>query len=507
MTDSRNPVKEFDWRYWMFDSLSFPTLILNRDKIIIDVNNCLREQLSSKEKESIIGKTCYEYFFNSRTCCPEVKCPLPKLFRDKNGQSIIVKNIVDGHERWEDRVYTPILNEDNEVVYIRASIRDVTQVKELEKELKGTKDLMEKMIQSSASSIVAADIKGNILLMNKAAEDLWGFSMEEFKKKYTAKDFYPPGVAKEIMKKLRSEDYGGRGKLTNTKIDIVNRDGEIIPGEIAAAIIYEGDEEVATMGIYTDLREKVAVEKKLKEAQILLSQSEKMASIGQLAAGVAHELNNPLTGILFSANMILESKDSGEPVRRDMEYIIEDVNRCKRIVKDLLVYSRRTSPSKDFIQLNTLVDKSLSLIRDQKLFGNVKIEKILSEEMMLIHVDKDQINQVIINLVMNAGDAMNGKGILTLRTYRDKARQKAYLEVSDTGTGIPEEILRNIFDPFFTTKELGKGTGLGLSTAYGLIEENGGNISVKETGPTGTTFLIELPLYIADQGTDHDAEN
>lgn len=496
MTDKDINSKVFDWRYWMFDSLSFPTLILNRDKIILDVNNSLREKLGSKE--NIIGKTCHEYFFNSKDRCPEENCPLPKLFSEKSGQSIVVKNTVDGEERWEDRVYTPILNEHEEVVYIRASIRDVTQVKALEKELKGTKDLMEKMIQSSASSIVAADIKGDILLMNKAAEDLWGYSLEEFKKQYTSKDFYPPGVAKEIMKKLRSDDYGGKGKLTNTKIDIVNRNGDVIPGEIAAAIIYEGDKEVATMGIYTDLREKVAVENKLKEAQIRLSQSEKMASIGQLAAGVAHELNNPLTGILFSANMILEASDTSETARKDMELIIEDVERCKRIVKDLLVYSRRTSSSKDFVQLNSLVDKSLALIRDQKHFGNVKIEKLMSDDMMLINVDKNQISQVIINLVMNAGDAMKGNGRLTLRTYRDKANMKVYLEVSDTGCGIPEESLRNIFDPFFTTKELGKGTGLGLSTAYGLIEENGGNISVKETSATGTTFLIELPLYSSE---------
>ena len=119
----------------------------------------------------------------------------------------------------------------------------------------------------------------------------------------------------------------------------------------------------------------------------------------------------------------------------------------------------------------------------------------MSDDMMLINVDKNQINQVIINLVMNAGDAMKGRGALTLQTYRDKTKQKVYLEVSDTGCGIPEKSLLNIFDPFFTTKELGKGTGLGLSTVYGIIKENEGHISVKETSSKGTTFLIEFPLH------------
>jgi signal transduction histidine kinase len=151
------------------------------------------------------------------------------------------------------------------------------------------------------------------------------------------------------------------------------------------------------------------------------------------------------------------------------------------------------------MQLNTLVEESLLLIRDQKLFGNIKIVKELAEVMMMVYVDKDQISQVIINLVMNACAAMDGKGTLTLRTTRNKRQKTAYLEVIDTGCGIPKENLSRIFDPFFTTKELGKGTGLGLSTAYGIMQENGGSISVKKTGPTGTSFLIALPLYLPSE--------
>ena len=114
-----------------------------------------------------------------------------------------------------------------------------------------------------------------------------------------------------------------------------------------------------------------------------------------------------------------------------------------------------------------------------------------------IHADKNHITQIIINLIMNAGDAMDGHGTLGFRTYRDVMKKKVYLEVSDTGCGIPEENMHRIFDPFFTTKEPGKGTGLGLSTSYGIIKENGGDISVKDTGPDGTVFIVELPLYRA----------
>jgi len=155
---------------------------------------------------------------------------------------------------------------------------------------------------------------------------------------------------------------------------------------------------------------------------------------------------------------------------------------------------------KDIIQMSDLVEQSLALIRDQKLFANVNVVKDLSDEMMLIHVDKNQISQVIINLVMNAVAAMDGRGTLTFRTYRNKDAQEAFLEVSDTGCGITEGNLSKIFDPFFTTKELGKGTGLGLSTAFGNVNENKGKISVKSTDSDGTTFLLQFPLYQSSNG-------
>jgi|APSaa5957512622_1039677.scaffolds.fasta_scaffold01063_14 two-component system, NtrC family, sensor kinase len=491
ITDKKT--KKIDWRQMLFDSLSFPTLIMDKDKNIIAVNKSFIEKFDNKK--DLIGKKCYEYFFNSNYMCENKTCPLPRLFSDKDEQSMTIEYISKGVPKWEDRVYTPTLDENGEIAYIRVSIRDITQVKILEKELKEIKNLMEKIIQSSVVGIVAANLKGELLLMNRASENLFGYSFEEFKKRFTVKDFYHPGVAKEIMKKLRSEDYGGKGKLTNTKVDIVNSKGEIIPGEIVASIIYENDEEIATMGIYTDLRDKIAVGKKLKKTQKQLAQSEKMASIGQLAAGVAHEINNPLTGILFNANMLLENKDKNTPITEELENIIEDVNRCKDIVKDLLVYSRQSNPSKKYIHLNTIVEQSLSLIHDQKLFGNIIITKILSDEMMLIKADENQLYQVIINLVINAADAIKGDGTLTLSTYCEIEAQKAYVEISDTGCGISKKDLPKIFDPFFTTKELGKGTGLGLSTVYGIIKENEGHISVKETNTKGTTFLIEFPLH------------
>jgi signal transduction histidine kinase len=263
------------------------------------------------------------------------------------------------------------------------------------------------------------------------------------------------------------------------------------------------------MGVFDDLREQLAHEERMNRMMVRISQSEKMASMGQLAAGVAHEINNPLTGILLYANLILESLPEDSPLRGDVQFIIDDANRCGVIVKNLLTYSRQTSQNREVIHLNTLLENSLSLIRDQKLFMNIEIVKELSDEMMLVHADKNQLGQVIINLVMNAVDAMDLRGTLTFRTCRNKEEKKVYLEVSDTGCGIPVENVSRVFDPFFTTKNLGKGTGLGLSTVYGIIKENDGSISIKDTSSAGTTFLVELPLYQVTDDEDmfYNVEN
>ncbi|MFZ7112948.1 MAG: ATP-binding protein [Desulfatiglandales bacterium] len=493
---------EIDWRSRVFDSLSFPTLILRPDKVIINANQAFVDYYGPLDR--VIGKKCHEAFYGSREACERERCPFLEVLIDKRGHSSLSEITLEGGgSRWEDRVFSPILNDNGDIIYIMESVRDVTRLQFLEKKLKETKEFLEKTIQGSASAIVAADRSGNIVIMNEVAEGLFGYSFEEANQMQSIECVYPPGVAREIMRKLRDEELGGKGKLQGWKTMVINSRGERIPVELNASIIYEEGWEVATMGIFNDLREKLAVEKKLRQTQLQLAQSEKMASLGQLAAGVAHEINNPLTGILFNAELALEDLEDGHPLKGNLESITDDVRRCRNIVKNLLAYSRQADSAKKIIDLNTLVDLSLNLIRDQRFFGNIIIRKDLSDDMMMIYIDKNQLIQIMINLIMNAVDAMDGQGSLTFRTYRDRAKRKAYLEVSDTGCGIPEENLPRIFDPFFTTKEPGKGTGLGLSTAYGIIMENGGDIRVKETDPGGTTFLVELPLYRAsDDITD-----
>ena len=179
-----------------------------------------------------------------------------------------------------------------------------------------------------------------------------------------------------------------------------------------------------------------------------------MASLGRLAAGVAHEINNPLTGILLYGNMILEKLDENNKMRPSIQYILEDAGRCKDIVQHLLTYSRQGGATRELFTLNKLVEESLELIRDQKLFINISIRKDFSREAMQIFADRNRMRQVVINLVLNAIDAMDRKGVLTLRTYPQPEQKQACLEIADTGGGIAQENASRIFDPFLPPRHL-----------------------------------------------------
>ncbi|MCJ7770062.1 ATP-binding protein, partial [Candidatus Bathyarchaeota archaeon] len=230
----------------------------------------------------------------------------------------------------------------------------------------------------------------------------------------------------------------------------------------------------------------------LRKTQNQLLQSEKMASLGKLAAGVAHEINSPLTGILTYSSLLHKTKQDGDPDKDDLEVIVNETNRCKRIVKGLLDFARQTEPQKVLSDVNEALDKSINLISHQAGMQNVKIEKKTQPDLPKIMIDTGQIQQVFMNILLNAIEAMPEGGALTVHLgVEDKA---IVIGFTDTGVGIPDENLSKIFDPFFTTKKQGKGTGLGLSVSYGIVEKHKGNLEVKSRVGKGATFTVKLPL-------------
>ena len=495
-------MKKSDWQDNLFESLSFPTLIFAPDMTIVAANKRFLKKYKYRKKE-IIGKKCYEILYQYKEPCTETSCPLLKVLKEKKSTSSIKTSTdPEGAEIYEERVCSPIVNNKGEVDYIMASFRDITKTKLLEIESRKANEFLENIIASSASAILVADMKGVILRMNESARKLFGYTNKVAVGTSIAEYLYTPGGARSIMKKLRSPDYGGIGKLYTTEMTIITSSGEEVPVEMTASIIYQDGKEVATMGIYNDLRPKIEIEKKLKEAeQLKLEQSNKMASLGQLAAGVAHEINNPLSGILIDASLILEELDDANPIKNDMHNIITDTHRCKDIVKNLLAYSRQTEMKREIFNINDVIEQTLSFLGHHALLQNITIHKEFSTSMLMCEGDKNQLVQVFTNIIINAAHAITGAGEITIRTSRDKPKGKIYIEFSDTGCGIPKAALPRIFDHFFTTKEEGKGTGLGLGTVKSIIEKHRGKIRVKETSSKGTTFLIELPLFKVTENT------
>ena len=233
--------------------------------------------------------------------------------------------------------------------------------------------------------------------------------------------------------------------------------------------------------------------RQLRLIQAQLIRSEKLASLGELVAGIAHEINNPLTGILMFSSIMGKDPKLHPSLKADLDTITRETERCAKIVRGLLDFSRETPPRKQSASIRELLETSLTLVANQSSFHNIVINTDYASSLPDVHVDPHQIEQVLVNILLNASHAMPDGGLLHITTGKVAEGPYIFINISDTGCGIPEEHLGRIFDPFFTTKE-DKGTGLGLSVSYGIIESHQGTIEVQSSVGVGTTFSIKLPI-------------
>ncbi|MBN1541649.1 4Fe-4S binding protein [candidate division KSB1 bacterium] len=234
--------------------------------------------------------------------------------------------------------------------------------------------------------------------------------------------------------------------------------------------------------------------RELADTQEMLVQHEKLASVGQLAAGVAHEVNNPLGSIMLYAHLILKQLGEQDEHSKDLKFILDEAKRCQTIVSGLLNFSRQGQLKLGKHRFQNIVQKLVDMIKNQSLFSNIKITLNIADDLDSVEIDGDQIYQVLLNLAVNAAEAMPEGGKLTIGAEQDAKKEKLFIRISDTGVGIPSENLNKLFTPFFTTKQIGKGTGLGLAIVYGIVKMHRGNVVVKSQVGKGTTFTIAIPL-------------
>ncbi|MBF0451756.1 MAG: PAS domain-containing protein [Candidatus Magnetomorum sp.] len=464
-----------------------------RKIVVIDTNHVIlsaNQQTCDTFKKNIIGQNCYDVFHSFTSPCKD--CPLDEVVRTrkpalKNSQTNALDILSE-----TCRYFCPMIK-DEEIDGVVLLDFGIPILEGLEEKLQQSNAFLTNLILSSVDAVLAVDKRGRILIFNEAASEISGYKREEAINKVDIRDVYPGDGAREIMRVLRSEDYGGQGKLKDYKVDILHKEGSIIPISVNAALVYDGDREVASIGFFKDLREEIRIKGELEKAQIQILQSEKMASLGKLAAGVAHQLNNPLGGITLFTKLVLEEYDLEEAAREDLSRILRDAERCRDTVKELLEFARQTRHMMRPNDINRAISRTLFLLENQTLFHNIDIIRQLSPALPPVHSDVQQLNHVFMNIILNAADAMDGKGALTVITELSANKDHVVVNIEDTGPGIPEDVLPHIFEPFFTTKEEGKGTGLGLSLVYGIVQNHGGSI-VASSSSEGTTFTIELPI-------------
>ena len=392
-------------------------------------------------------------------------------------------------------IVTALKDPSGKVIGFLEIARDITEKLALEKELWATKDYLENMVQSSVDAIVTTDPKGRITFVNRAMEEMVEKPREEMIG-FPIYQFYSKGIdeARYIMSILRE-----RGSLKNHETFMVKKNG-IVPILTSASLLRdEKGTIIGTLGVFKDLTEQKKLEEELKKTQAHLIQAGKMRALGELVAGVAHEVNNPLMAADTFLHVIRGSLSEQDENRRRLELIQECHGRIAKIINHLRDFSRQSKFEFHQIDINEAIENALLITGQQLLNHGIRINKRFQPDLPKIWGDVNQLEQVFLNLISNARDAMEKdqrRRELTMTTalIQHDGWDDIEVSVQDTGSGIAEENLEKIFEPFFSTKEVGKGTGLGLSICYGIIEAHGGRIEVESKVGEGATFRVILPV-------------
>jgi len=394
--------------------------------------------------------------------------------------------------------------------------------KKLDSEVKKSTRKYRTLVETMNDGLVVMDMGERITLVNPTLCKLVGYRVEELigSSLYT----FLSDASRALVESKKDERR--LGIKSRYEVELVSKDGVAIPVLMSGAPLYEANRLVGSFAVASDLREQKKAEaefrkmhgeivdanKKLQDSmerlettQEQLVQAEKLSAIGELVSGVAHELNNPLTGVIGYAQLLLGRQDA-EPLKKQLDTIYKEAIRCQRIVQNLLTFARKHKSEMRAVDINEIVEATLELRGYQLRVDNIQVETRLAPDLPKTMADYHQMQQVFINIINNAHQAMvehQGKGRLLISTADENGSVVVTFE--DDGPGIPDDRIGRIFDPFFTTKDVGKGTGLGLSLSYGIMKEHGGTIEAHNArGSGGAVFRVEVPLRA--EKTARDAE-
>jgi two-component system cell cycle sensor histidine kinase/response regulator CckA len=373
--------------------------------------------------------------------------------------------------------------------------------KQTEEALLATEERYRDLFENANDIIYLHDLQGNFTSINRMTTQLTGYTSDEASHLNITQIIAPEYV--EFVKKNLTEKLSEKAEATIYKLEILCKDGHILPVEVSSRLVYKEGKPVAIQGIARDISERHELEDQLRQAQ-------KMESIGRLAGSVAHDFNNLLTAIIGYSQLAMRHLEPDAPVQKEIREVEKAGKRAAELTNQLLTFSRKQALQPKTLDINQVVINVENLLG--RLIGeDIELATKLSSNLNKVKADPGQLEQIIMNLAVNARDAMPQVGKLTIETANVElneayaqthlAVQPGYyvmLAVSDTGTGMDKETQSRIFEPFFTTKDLGKGTGLGLSTVYGIVKQSGGTIWVYSEPDKGTTFKIYFPVIEED---------
>ncbi len=386
-----------------------------------------------------------------------------------------------------------------------AQIREETAllerlVEERTQALVESREKYRSLVENTVDGIVTSDLSGEITFANSGMEKMIGRPREEI---IGAKiwSFYKGGIeqARHIMRRLREEN-----NITNYEMELIALEGPL-PIMTSASLLRDADgKETGTLGIFSDITKLKRLEEDLRKAQVNLAQTMKLRALGDLVAGVAHEVNNPLMASMTMLHVIMQSVPEDETKLHSRLDVLKRCNsRIMNIVNHLRDFARQSNIERKRIDINEPLSNALLICSQQLMNMHISVEKDLAEDLPAINGDANHLEQVFLDVIANARDALEpveGEKSLSLRSYTDglDGNPAVVVEIRDTGPGISPEVIDKIFEPFFTTKPVGKGTGLGLPICYGIIEEHCGRIDVESEAGQGTTFTIRIPAIVLD---------
>ncbi len=481
----------------LFKHVGCGVFISSREGRFLDVNPAMLEILGYQDKDEFLSLDLAQDVYLK----PEDRRKYTDIMEKKG-------KVVDYEVRWRRRdghilylLITSNLRYDfnNNILGYEGVVVDQTRRKKHERQLKKAHDFLDNIISCSPNAIMAVDMKGEIMLWNQSSEEIFGIAADDAVGKIKIDQIFSKKRALEVMAMLRSDKYGGAGRLNSHPFEFKREDGEQIEGNLSAAIIYgENNEEVATVAIFSDLKERLQAERELEDARQHLLQSEKLAAMGRLTSQLAHELNNPLFGIMNTLELMKTEISPQNKRRRLLEMSLSETVRLADMLKKMLSFSKPDQEKRLEIDLNVVIDELMLLYEKRFRENSIKVELDLVEDPGVIVASRDQLRQVFINMFSNAMYAMPDGGSLSIKT-RIEGRF-ILIVIEDTGTGIKPDHIEKVFDSFFTTKlESVQGVGLGLSVCYGFVRDHGGDIKVESEEGKWTRFTITLPVSSSGQ--------